>query len=124
MHTHLVCFQVIGRTPFDAAAYQAKYSGPNGVPGGIDPTPSATGPMLPPDPSERGFKDTVRADPGYFTTIRAKFDLPEAMMAPQSYVYHCHILEHEDNDMMRASLGIYVITGAKRRNPHTAHVFG
>ncbi len=101
MHTHLVMFQVIGRTPFDAEAYEAAYGGPNGVPGGIDPTPFATGPMVPPAPEERGFKDTVRADPGYFTTIRAKFELPTGVMAPQNYVYHCHIVEHEDNDMMR-----------------------
>jgi hypothetical protein len=30
----------------------------------------------PPDPTERGFKDTVKANPGQFTTIRAKYDLP------------------------------------------------
>jgi spore coat protein A len=101
MHTHLVTFQVVGRTPFDAAAYQARFGGANGVPGGIDPTPFATGGMLPPDPTERGFKDTVKANPGYFTTIRARFDLPSGVSAPQSYVHHCHIVEHEDNDMMR-----------------------
>jgi spore coat protein A, manganese oxidase len=101
MHTHLVTFQVVGRTPFDADAYQAAYGGPNGVPGGIDPTPFATGPMVPPDPTERGFKDTVKANPGYFTTVRAKYDLPAGVTTPQTYVYHCHILEHEDNDMMR-----------------------
>jgi FtsP/CotA-like multicopper oxidase with cupredoxin domain len=39
MHTHLVTFQVIGRTPFDAEAYEEAYGGPDGVPGGIDPTP-------------------------------------------------------------------------------------
>ena len=101
MHTHLVTFQVIGRTPFDVEAYEAAYGGPSGVPGGIDPTPFATGPMLPPAPDERGFKDTVKANPGEFTTIRAKFELPAGVRAPQSYVYHCHIVEHEDNDMMR-----------------------
>jgi spore coat protein A, manganese oxidase len=103
MHSHLVTFQVIGRTPFDAAAYDEAYEPPagGGVPGGIDPTPFATGPMQPPDPSERGFKDTVKANPGYFTTIRAKFELPTGVTAPQRYVYHCHIVEHEDNDMMR-----------------------
>jgi spore coat protein A, manganese oxidase len=101
MHMHLVTFQVIGRTPFDAEAYQAAYGGPNGVPGGIDPTPFATGPMLPPEPEERGFKDTVKANPGQFTTIRAKYELPTGVTAPQDYVYHCHIVEHEDNDMMR-----------------------
>src|SRR5512141_3207944 len=101
MHMHLVTFQVIGRTPFDVEAYEETYGGPNGVPGGIDPGPFATGPMLPPDPVERGFKDTVKANPGYFTTIRARFELPESVAAPQTYVYHCHIVEHEDNDMMR-----------------------
>ena len=101
MHTHLVTFQVVGRTPFDVQAYEEAYEGPHGVPGGIDPTPFKTGPMELPDPSERGFKDTVKANPGYFTTIRAKFDLPTGVIAPQDYVYHCHIVEHEDNDMMR-----------------------
>jgi spore coat protein A len=101
MHSHLVTFQVVGRTPFDAEAYEEAYGGPNGVPGGIDPTPFATGPMRPPDPTERGFKDTVKANPGEFTTIRAQYDLPDGVSAPQTYVYHCHIVEHEDNDMMR-----------------------
>ena len=101
MHTHLVTAQVIGRTPFDVEAYEEANEGPNGVPGGIDPTPFATGPMIPPAPEERGFKDTVKANPGYFTTIRAKFDLPTGVTTPQNYVYHCHIVEHEDNDMMR-----------------------
>jgi spore coat protein A len=101
MHTHLVTFQVVGRTPFDAEAYEAAYGGPNGVPGGIDPTPFATGPEIPAAPEERGFKDTVKANPGYFTRIRARFELPAGVKAPQTYVYHCHIVEHEDNDMMR-----------------------
>jgi spore coat protein A len=104
MHTHLVTFQVIGRTPFDAAAYQAAFGGANGVPGGIDPKDFVTGPMVPPDPTERGFKDTVKANPGYLTTIRAKFDLPNGVSPGplgQAYVHHCHIVEHEDNDMMR-----------------------
>jgi spore coat protein A len=101
MHVHLVQFQVMGRTPFDAEAYEAMYGTENGVPGGIDPSPFATGLEEPPDPTERGFKDTVKANPGYFTRIRAKFDLPTGVLAPQDYVHHCHIVEHEDNDMMR-----------------------
>jgi spore coat protein A len=101
MHMHLVTFQVIGRTPFDVEAYEEANGGPDGVPGGIDPTPFATGLMLPPDPEERGFKDTVKVNPGQFTTIRARFELPSTVTAPQRYVYHCHIVEHEDNDMMR-----------------------
>jgi spore coat protein A len=102
MHTHLVTFQVIGHVPFDVAAYSAAAgAGALGVPGGVDPTPFATGPMIPADSSERGFKDTVKANPGYFTIIRARFDLPSGVAAPQRYVHHCHIVEHEDNDMMR-----------------------
>jgi spore coat protein A len=102
MHTHLVTHQVIGRTPFNVDAYQADFGDPitGAVPGGIDPRDYATGPMEPPDPTERGFKDTTKANPGYFTTIRAKFDLPANVTTSQTYVYHCHIVEHEDNDMM------------------------
>jgi spore coat protein A len=101
MHTHLFTHQVIGRTPFDAQAYAAAFGGPDGAPGGHDPTPFATGPMQPPAPEERGFKDTVKANPGFFTTIRARFDLPAGVTPPQTYVHHCHIVEHEDNDMMQ-----------------------
>jgi spore coat protein A len=101
MHIHLVTFQVVGRTPFDAECYGETYEGPEGVPGGKDPTAFATGPMIPAGDDERGYKDTVKANPGYFTTVRAKFDLPTGVTAPQSYVHHCHIVEHEDNDMMQ-----------------------
>jgi spore coat protein A len=101
MHSHLVTFRVVGRTPFDAAGYLAAHGGPNGVPGGIDPTSFVTGPMRPADPAERGYKDTVKANPGELTAIRARYELPAHSTAPQTYVYHCHIVEHEDNDMMR-----------------------
>ena len=39
--------------------------------------------------------------PGELTRIRAKFDLKTTYTAPQDYVFHCHILEHESNSMMR-----------------------
>ncbi len=102
MHTHLVTHQVVGRTPFDVAAYRAAAGTGDfgGSSGGTDPTPFATGPTEPPNSTERGFKDTTMAHPGYFTTIRAKFELPNGVTAPQTYVHHCHIVEHEDNDMM------------------------
>ena len=102
MHTHLFNHQVIGRVPFNADAYVKAHGGPNGVPGGISPAPFATGPMLPPTPDERGFKDTTKANPGYYTIVRAKVELPSGVQAPQAYVYHCHIVEHEDNDMMQS----------------------
>ncbi|MBV1856149.1 multicopper oxidase family protein [Catellatospora tritici] len=49
----------------------------------------------PAEPNESGRKDTVLTYPGEVTRIRATFDLPG------QFVWHCHILEHEDNEMMR-----------------------
>jgi len=84
IHLHLVRFQILDRRNFDVSAYwikgELKY----------------TGPAQPPDPSEAGWKDTVRADPGMVTRIIARFE-----GFPGRYVWHCHILEHEDNEMMR-----------------------
>ncbi len=57
-----------------------------GLPGGA---------LNPPLPNEQGWKDTMIAYPGEVTRIIAKFDVPGL------YVWHCHILEHEDNEMMR-----------------------
>jgi FtsP/CotA-like multicopper oxidase with cupredoxin domain len=54
-------------------------------------------------PDRAGFQGHGEGPPGQFTTIRARYDLPHGVTAPQTYVYHCHILEHEDNDMMRPS---------------------
>lgn len=48
-----------------------------------------------PEPWETGYKDTVIAYPGEITRVKALFDLPGL------YVWHCHIVEHEDNEMMR-----------------------
>ena len=55
-----------------------------------------TGPTMPPDPNEIGWKDTVRAEPGVVTQVIAKFEGFSGQ-----YVWHCHILEHEDQEMMR-----------------------
>lgn len=104
MHTHLVTFQVMGRRPIDVKALRAAYPQsryPNGVPGGIDVSPFYTGPEQSPAREEIGYKDTVKANPGYVTRIRARFALPSGVAAPQTYVHHCHIVEHEDNEMMR-----------------------
>ncbi len=49
----------------------------------------------PPEAWETGFKDTVISYPGEVTRVRARFDLPGL------FVWHCHIVEHEDNEMMR-----------------------
>jgi spore coat protein A len=55
-----------------------------------------TGPPIPPDANEMGWKDTVRAVPTLVTRIIVKFE-----GYPGRYVWHCHVLEHEDNEMMR-----------------------
>ncbi|HMB24550.1 MAG TPA: multicopper oxidase, partial [Anaerolineales bacterium] len=54
-----------------------------------------TGKVRGPEPWENGLKDTVIAYPGEVTRIRAKYD------HPGHFVWHCHIVEHEDNEMMR-----------------------
>jgi bilirubin oxidase len=56
---------------------------------------TAEGVQRGPEAWETGFKDTVVAYPGEVTRIRARFDVPGR------YVWHCHIVEHEDNEMMR-----------------------
>ena len=112
MHIHLVQFQVVHRR---------KIGGP--VP--------AAGTLV--NTWEKGWKDTVAVHPGQITRVRVRFDLPtvpttvlppagyvEAGTSPhymlqpatatrgpeaqRCFVYHCHILEHEENDMMRPFL--------------------
>jgi len=76
IHLHLVTFEVIERQVWDPMS------------GTFGATTSA-------QPWETGLKDTVLAYPGQITRIKAKFD------RSGRYVWHCHILEHEDNEMMR-----------------------
>jgi len=73
IHLHLVNFEVIKRTL-------------------VDGSPSPNGSQ---QAWETGFKDTVIAYPGEITSVKALFDI-EGL-----YVWHCHILEHEDSEMMR-----------------------
>ncbi len=84
IHLHLVRFQILDRRNFDAFNYQTR----NRI--------IFTGPPLPPDPAESGWKDTVRADPGMITRIIVRFE-----GFTGRYMWHCHILEHGDNEMMR-----------------------
>jgi spore coat protein A len=95
IHFHLVNLQIIARQPFNVS----KFAG----------VPSFTGPARGPDPNEAGWKETIRMNPGEVTTVIARFTLPAVpFTVPASprtggneYVYHCHILEHEEHDMMR-----------------------
>ena len=91
IHVHLVQFQILDRRPFDPDQY------PNLV---------YTGPAEAPAPNERpAWKDTVISLPGTVTRIIMRFDLPSAANPRPGdkflYVFHCHILEHEENEMMR-----------------------
>jgi spore coat protein A, manganese oxidase len=84
IHLHLVRFQILDRRTIDVSAYT------------YDDKLRYTSDAVPPDPNEAGWKDTVRASPGASTRIIVKFDGYAGR-----YVWHCHILEHEDNEMMR-----------------------
>jgi spore coat protein A, manganese oxidase len=96
IHLHLIDFQLVDRTPFDVDRFRAAESAWLARTG---PEPEldafVTGPATPPAPSELGPKDTVMMLPGTITRIVARFD------RAGSYVWHCHIIEHEDNEMMR-----------------------
>jgi spore coat protein A len=99
IHLHLVRFQVLDRQPFDADGYLGDWK-PTPVPGGgPDPIKVSRkflkGPRYLPDLNEQGWKDTVRANPGEITRIIARFEDYTG-----KYPWHCHILEHEDNEMM------------------------
>ncbi len=60
------------------------------------------GPPMPPESMERGFKETIRCNPGQITRIKMKIAAPQMWVGKKShYVWHCHILEHEEHDMMR-----------------------
>ncbi|HTC76059.1 MAG TPA: multicopper oxidase domain-containing protein, partial [Edaphobacter sp.] len=84
MHLHLVRFQILDRRTFYTTTYK------------LNQKPSYTGPAMPPGPNELGWKDTVQCPPGTVTRIIVRFE-----GFPGKYLYHCHILEHESNDMMR-----------------------
>jgi spore coat protein A, manganese oxidase len=84
IHLHLVKFQILDRRTFSIADYWVK----NEI--------KYLGAAVPPEPGEAGWKDTVRADPGMVTRIIIRFE-----GFTGRYVWHCHILEHEDNEMMR-----------------------
>jgi spore coat protein A len=111
IHFHLVNVQIVSRQPVNVKNYN----------GGA---PTFIGPARPPDPNEAGWKETVRMNPGEVTTVIMQFKLPTVpFTVPSSpratgtqfplglppgttgtvneYVWHCHILEHEEHDMMR-----------------------
>ncbi|MDR6934786.1 multicopper oxidase domain-containing protein [Luteibacter sp. 3190] len=84
IHLHLVRFQILDRRPYDVDEYMSSK------------TLRFTGPAQPPPAHERGWKDVVQAYPGMVTRIVATFDGYKGR-----YAWHCHLAEHEANEMMR-----------------------
>jgi spore coat protein A, manganese oxidase len=103
MHFHLVNAQVLSRQSF-------------GMAGGL-PVPNKPKTLRGPDANELGWKETIKMNPGEVTSILMRFDLaappvvaatntpvvipPSPRTGGNEYVWHCHILEHEEHDMMR-----------------------
>ncbi len=81
IHIHQVQFQVLRRVVTDPMM------SPHGMRG--------QGAVLKPEVWETGWKDTVIVYPGELTRVKARFTIAGL------FVWHCHILEHEDNEMMR-----------------------
>lgn len=115
IHVHLVDFQLINRYNFDTVAYLAELIAANpdmepgqGIRNPVDVTPFLIEPPISPiGTNEEGWKDVIQATGRQVTRIIMKF-------APRTksekypfdptigpYMWHCHILSHEDNDMMR-----------------------
>jgi FtsP/CotA-like multicopper oxidase with cupredoxin domain len=84
MHIHEIVFEVVNR---EGLALDAD--------GEVEEPIQLDGNITLPEPWETGFKDTVIAYPGQVTRVRAQFN------TPGQFVWHCHIVEHEDNEMMR-----------------------
>jgi spore coat protein A len=95
IHFHLVNVQILARQAINVKSYAG--------------VPNMMGPPAAPDPNELGWKETVRMNPGEVIWVIAKYDLPNVPfpvpVSPRTggheYVWHCHILEHEEHDMMR-----------------------
>ena len=87
IHLHMVRFQILGRQNFSTYDYLS------------DTKLRFTGPVMHPAPHEMGWKDVVQCPAGTVTRIIVPFNGYAG-----KYLWHCHILEHEANDMMRPYL--------------------
>ncbi|HEX9908971.1 MAG TPA: multicopper oxidase [Thermoplasmata archaeon] len=124
IHLHLVQFQLVSRQRFDAARYLADWEALNApksmhgdgmAPYDSQPENLDLAKYLKSNPKpaanvEQGWKDTVQMNPGEVTIIRVRFapiSSAEVTAYPfdategPGYVWHCHIIDHEDNEMMR-----------------------
>jgi spore coat protein A len=85
IHLHHVRFQVVDRRSFDRDVYLLQNA-----------TLRFTDAAVAPNPNEQGWKDVVQCPPNMVTRIHISFD-----GYPGRYLWHCHVQEHEANDMMR-----------------------
>jgi hypothetical protein len=121
-HVHLIEFQLVSRQNMDTARYLADWIAVNGNPPFSHPTlklpvePYLIGTPEAAFPEESGWKDTIRTPAGQVTRIRIRWapqQLPTGAGTPGvndfpfdptngiGFVWHCHLVEHEDNEMMR-----------------------
>jgi FtsP/CotA-like multicopper oxidase with cupredoxin domain len=117
IHLHLVQFRLLSRRAYKSSDYRALALSVDYLPP-VAPyiTAGSTAMGRSPRPQEAAWKDTVLMHPGEVTRILVKFAPQEAAATPgvngfgfdptadPGYVWHCHILEHEENDMMRPLL--------------------
>jgi spore coat protein A len=102
IHLHLVRFQILDRQPYEPWLFRSKRQ------------LHFMGPPEPPAPEEAGWKDTVRAHSRMVTRIIVPFT-----GFTGRYVWHCHILEHEDNEMMRPYEVIAPPANSARSSPRS-----
>ncbi|MBV5341847.1 MAG: multicopper oxidase domain-containing protein [Deltaproteobacteria bacterium] len=117
MHLHQVAFKVIDRQALvvDPDGTVSSFTPPNDdiinqvfTPPSYTVDPASS--PIPPNAWDDGWKDTVATPPGYVTRVWARFDLTG------EYVWHCHILSHEEHDMMRN----FIVTDANFSAPAPA----
>jgi FtsP/CotA-like multicopper oxidase with cupredoxin domain len=118
-HVHLIQFQIVSRQNIDAGRYLTDWLAANGNPPFAHPTLKLpvedylVGNSEGPEPEESGWKDTVRTPAGQVTRIRIRWAQQGGNSSPGvnnfpidptygiGFIWHCHLLEHEDNEMMR-----------------------
>lgn len=107
IHLHLVAFQVVSQAPLNnTEALTACVLKVNGTEG-CNMWSYVSGPAEGPPENEAGWKNVFKMQPSYITTILVRFSqvdfqpFPFNACAAPGYAYHCHIFDHEDNNMMR-----------------------
>jgi FtsP/CotA-like multicopper oxidase with cupredoxin domain len=141
IHLHLIQFQIVSRQDINATMYttdwitlQRQLLGDyaatppwptNFIPKELPIEPYLLGTPTPPPPNEQCWKDTVLTLPFTATVIRVRFASQDGSPFPfdetqgPGYVWHCHILDHEDNEMMRP----YKVTSASPEFPNTLIIY-